>query len=145
MTILYISIGLVALCWGGYPLILRLAGGTGHLGSLILVLASLIPVVLSVWYQSATGALQIGFSNMSASTLVILTISGIVMGAGLVTFNYVVGSPLVDISTSVPIIDILMLVVTVVGGILFFMEVLTLQKVLGILLGIVAIYLLRPV
>jgi uncharacterized membrane protein len=65
-------------------------------------------------------------------------------GAGLVAFHLATTRPGVEISSVVPILDTAMLLVTALGGILFFAEALTLQKGIGVALLVAGILLLRP-
>lgn len=65
-------------------------------------------------------------------------------GAGLVAFHLVTTRPGVEISSAVPVIDTAMLLVTALGGVLFFAEALTPQKGIGVALLVVGILLLRP-
>lgn len=125
----------VALCWGGYPLIVRSAGYDGPRGALILMLAGFAPILV------------VGLMDRSgwpgAAPLVKLLVAGALMGGGLLAFYTLANSPM-DASISIPIVDVAMLLVTAVGAILLFSEPLTAQKTLGIALMVAGIALLRP-
>jgi multidrug transporter EmrE-like cation transporter len=56
----------------------------------------------------------------------------------------VVNSRQLDASTSIPIIDTAMLLVSVVGAVLFFAEPMTAKKVIGVVLLIAGIVVLKP-
>ena len=51
MTLEIVCIALVAICWGGYPLVARSSGYGGALGALILTFAGLVPISLAVLWQ----------------------------------------------------------------------------------------------
>jgi multidrug transporter EmrE-like cation transporter len=65
------------------------------------------------------------------------------MGIGLIAFNLLANAKM-DASTSIPIVDAAMLVVTASGAIYFFGEPISTQKVLGVALLLAGIALLRP-
>ncbi len=135
MTLEIVCIALVAICWGGYPLVARSSGYGGALGALILTFAGLVPIVLSVFWE--------GGARPSTSALAKLGIAGFLMGTGLVAFNRLANSPL-EASISIPIVDTAMLIVTTLGAIYFFQEAVTAQKVVGIALLVAGIVALRP-
>jgi drug/metabolite transporter (DMT)-like permease len=136
MTLEIVCIALVAICWGGYPLVARASGYGGPLGALILTFAGLVPIVLSVLWE--------GGARPSTGALAKLGIAGLLMGTGLVAFNRLANSPL-DASISIPIVDTAMLIVTTLGAIYFFHEAVTAQKVVGLALLVAGIVALRPV
>jgi drug/metabolite transporter (DMT)-like permease len=136
MTVEIVCIALVALCWGGYPLVARSSGYGGPLGALILTLAGLVPIVLSVLWE--------GGARPAPGALVKLAIAGLLMGSGLVAFNRLANSPL-EASISIPIVDTAMLIVTTLGAIYFFQESVTAAKLVGLALLAAGIVALRPV
>jgi len=128
---------IVALAWGGYPLIARSTGVGGAQGALILTLSALIPIVgITIWQGAIVRPNTIEVSK--------LIVAGMVMGIGTAAFNFVANSRQIDASISIPIIDTAMLVVSVVGAILFFAEPITARKLLGIGLLIAGIVVLKP-
>jgi drug/metabolite transporter (DMT)-like permease len=132
-----ICMAIVALTWGGYPLIARSSGVGGAVGALILTLSALIPISAVVVWQGA-------IMRPSSIELTKLVLAGIFMGMGTAAFNFVANSRQLDASISIPIIDTAMLVVTVIGAIIFFAEPVTLKKVIGIGLLIAGIVMLKP-
>jgi drug/metabolite transporter (DMT)-like permease len=132
-----ICIAIVALMWGGYPLIVRSSGIGTPIGGLILTLSALIPVsIATLWH---------GVPNKPANiALLKLTIAGVLMGIGMTAFNYVANSRRIDASISIPIIDVAMLIVSVVAAVAFFSEPVTLKKGIGLALLVAGMIVLRP-
>lgn len=135
MTV-WLYVALVAFFWGGWPLVSRSAGETGATGSLILLVAALAPVALVTLWE--------GPEMPPPVAVVKLALAGAMNGAGLVAFHLVTTRPGVEISSAVPVIDTAMLLVTALGGVLFFAEALTPQKGIGVALLVAGILLLRP-
>jgi len=133
----FIYMAIVALAWGGYPLIARASGVGGPLGALILTLSALIPIAILILWQGAV-------VRPSSTDLTRLIIAGSIMGIGTAAFNFVANSRELDASLSIPIIDTAMLVVTFVGAIIFFAEPVTLKKVIGVALLIAGMVVLKP-
>jgi drug/metabolite transporter (DMT)-like permease len=132
-----LCMAIVALAWGGYPLIARSSGVGGPLGALILTLCALVPSASLVLWQGV-------MARPSFVELTKLIVAGLIMGIGTTAFNYVVNSRQLDASISIPVIDTTMLLVTVIGAVLFFAEPLTMRKVIGIGLLIAGIVVLKP-
>jgi drug/metabolite transporter (DMT)-like permease len=132
----YLFIALVAVTWGGYPLLTRASGYPGAPGALVLTLVALVPIVLgALWHGK--------FERPSGSALGYLVAAGLMQGVGLVAFLRVATGKL-EASVSMPIIDTSMIIVTTLGAIVFFRETATVQKLLGIGLLLAGIALLRP-
>ena len=129
---------MVALTWGGYPLIVRASGVGGPTGAFVLTICALLPIVIAATVGNA-------WIKPNSSELVRLIAAGILMGVGTAAFNYIVNSRHLDASISIPIIDTSMLVVSVIGAILFFAEPITLKKILGVALLVAGIVVLKPV
>ena len=136
MSIDAVCIAVVALFWGGYPLVARTSGLGGPVGTLVLSLAGLVPVVLATL---ATGTAV----RASSDQLLRLAVAGLMMGIGLIAFNRLANGEL-DASVAIPIVDSAMLIVSTVGALWFFAEPVTVQKVVGIVLLAAGILLLRP-
>jgi drug/metabolite transporter (DMT)-like permease len=133
----YLGIAVVALFWGGYPLIARGVGIGGPLGALVLSMVSLATIATATWW---TGVEVWPTSGDVAR----LAIAGLMMGIGLLAFNAVAASRNVEATVSIPIMDTAMLVVSVVAAVLFFAEPITARKTLGLALLIAGIVVLRP-
>ena len=136
MSIDAVCIAVVALFWGGYPLVARTSGLGGPVGTLVLSLAGLVPVVVATL---ATGTAV----RASSDQLLRLAVAGLMMGIGLIAFNRLANGEL-DASVAIPIVDSAMLIVSTVGALWFFAEPVTVQKVVGIVLLAAGILLLRP-
>jgi len=136
MSIELVCIALVAVFWGGWPLVARSSGYGGPLGSLLLTAFGLIPIALAtVFYGEPVRPAPV--------VLVKLAVAGAMMGAGLVAFNIVANSRM-EASVSIPIIDSAMLIVSAAGAIYFFGESISLQKFIGFALLLAGIAVLRP-
>lgn len=133
----YVLIAIVALMWGGYPLVARSSGVGGPMGALVLTIAGLIPITGAVMWQG-------GAMRPAMPELIRLTIAGVMMGIGLVAFNAVANSRQLEASISIPIIDTAMLIVTVIGAIVFFAEPITVKKTIGVALLVAGILVLKP-
>lgn len=134
----YLWIVIVALCWGGYPLLARASGYEGPRGTLILMLAGLAPIATMTVFGAKHGS-----DWPAGPALVKLGLAGLMMGCGLLAFYNLTTGPM-DASVSIPIVDVAMLLVSTVLAILIFAEVVTLQKIIGIALLLAGIALLRP-
>jgi drug/metabolite transporter (DMT)-like permease len=133
----YLGIAIVALFWGGYPLIARGVGIAGPLGALALSVVSLSTVAAATWWTGVE-------AWPSASDLARLAIAGLMMGIGLLAFNAVAASRNVEASVSILIMDTAMLLVSVVAAMIFFAEPITLRKIVGLALLVAGIAVLRP-
>jgi drug/metabolite transporter (DMT)-like permease len=133
----YICIALVALFWGGYPLVTRSTGVTGPIVSLVMTLSAATAIAIATAWQGVP-------VRPSAGEVIKLLIAGAMMGIGLLAFNTVANSRHIHASVSIPIMDTLMLLATFIGAIVLFAEPVTPQKILGMALLIGGILLLKP-
>jgi drug/metabolite transporter (DMT)-like permease len=132
-----ICIAVVALMWGGYPLLARSSGVGTPFGALILTAFALVPIAIAtIW--SGQWVRPVG------GDLGRLIAAGVLMGIGTAAFNYVVNSRQMEASVAIPIIDTLMLLVSVIGAIALFAEPITTKKVLGVALLVAGIVVLKP-
>ena len=133
----YAWIAIVALFWGGYPLIARGANLPGPLGALILSAVSLTTI--------AAATLWTGLDAWpTGSAAIRLGVAGAMMGIGLLAFNAVAVSRQIEASVSIPIMDTGMLLVSVLAAALFFAEPITARKCVGLVLLVAGIAVLRP-
>ena len=132
----YGFIAVVALCWGGYPLLSRWSGYGEARGALILMVFGSLPILASSFSGASDGW-------PSGAAFAKLAVAGMMMGVGLVAFHALANSPM-EASLSIPIVDVAMLLVSTVGAMMFFAESITVQKTLGVLLMLGGIALLRP-
>ena len=135
MSTIVVSIAAVALFWGGWPLVARAAGETGVPGALVLSIAQIVTIAIALLVADR--------SMPPANALGTLAVAGAMMGLGLIAFNAAASSPLVEASTIIPILDTSMLIVSVIGGVWFFGEALTVRKLVGIALLLSGIVTLR--
>jgi drug/metabolite transporter (DMT)-like permease len=133
----YAWIAIVALFWGGYPLVARGANVAGSLGALILSAVSLVTIAIATWWSG-------GFAWPAPAAAARLVIAGAMMGVGLLAFNAVAVSREIEASVSIPIVDTAMLLVSVLAAVLFFSEPITLRKCAGLALLVAGIAVLRP-
>jgi drug/metabolite transporter (DMT)-like permease len=133
----YLWIAIVALFWGGYPLISRGANLGGPLGALILSAVSLTTIAAATWW---TG----GFAWPASAAVIRLVIAGAMMGIGLLAFNAVAVSRQIEASVAIPVVDTAMLIVSVIAAVVFFAEPITIKKLVGLALLVAGIVVLRP-
>ena len=133
MTLIIACIALVAFFWGGWPLVARAAGESDPYQPLVLCVAAVIPIATYTALTAST-------SFPTGLKLLTLVAAGLMMGLGLIAFGIVAGSPLIDTAISIPIINTSMLLVTVIGAIIFFREDINPQKVAGITILVIGIF-----
>ena len=131
MSFVMICIFGVAVFWGGWPLVARLAGDHGLAGSLVLAALTFLTVAVAMPLTST--------ALPGARDTALLALAGVMMGLGLIAFNAVSANPMIELSTAIPIMDTSMLLVSVIGGIWFFGEPVTARKLIGIALLIAGI------
>lgn len=127
---------LTALFFGGWPIVARTAGKTGTTGAFIMAAMALVPIGIVMMRQGVLLPMSTSWPK--------LCIAGMMMGSGLIAYNFAVSNPKVEVSIVVPTISTLMIIVTTLGGMFFFGEPLTVRKVIGITLLIAGIAFLRP-
>lgn len=133
----YLCIAVVAVLWGGYPLVARSTGIGTPIGALIVALCGLAPIAAATLWQGVV-------ARPSPVELAKLCVAGVMMGAGLLAFNAVANSRQIEASVSIPMTDTAMLLVTVVASAVFFGEPITFRKAVGIALLVAGILVLRP-
>jgi drug/metabolite transporter (DMT)-like permease len=136
MSSIVVCIVAVAVFWGGWPLVARLAGETGIAGSIIMAVMMLISIAAAGMYTGVT------LPSLRATG--VLLVAGVMMGIGLIAFYAVSSNPSVELSVVIPVLDTSMLLVSVIGGIWFFGEAVTVRKLIGIALLVIGIVTLRP-
>lgn len=133
----WISMVVVVLAWGGYPLIIRTTGVAGPMGALVLTVCALVPIGIALWWQG-------GLTRPSPNDLLRLVVAGVLMGIGTTAFNYLVNSRRLEASVAIPLVDTGMLLVSAAGAIWLYGEPLTARKVVGIGLLVLGIGVLKP-
>jgi drug/metabolite transporter (DMT)-like permease len=132
-----VCIAVVALAWGGYPLLSRSTAVAGPLGALLLTLFSLLPIATATWLDPAT-------RPPSLRDLGRLAFAGLLMGCGTTAYNTLATSRQLEASVSIPVANTAMLIVAMFAAVLFFAEPLTARKLAGVALLVGGIALLRP-
>jgi drug/metabolite transporter (DMT)-like permease len=132
----WICIALVAVFWGGYPLVARLSNFGGALGSFFLVGVSVVPIALATFWDG-------NWTLPERTQLWPMLIAGLMQGIGLLAFLRLATGKL-EASVAIPISDVSMLIVTTIGALYFFQESLGAQKLAGLALLFLGIWLLRP-
>jgi len=133
----YICISVVAVFWGGYPLVARSAGIGAPIGALVLSLSGLVTIAVTTLWQGVA-------ARPSLSELTKLCVAGVMMGIGLLAFNAVANSRQIEASVSIPIMDTAMLLATVIAAAIFFAEPITVRKLIGTSLLVAGILVLKP-
>lgn len=131
----YLWITVVAITWGGYPLMARAAGQQGPLGPVLLMLGGLIPVCIAWQVLPAPDTPSQGFPTL-------LLLAGVAMGIGLTAYHAVLTSPM-HASLSIPIINVSMLLVSTVGAVIAFAEPVSIRKLVATALLVAGIALLQ--
>lgn len=136
----YILIALTAIFWGGWPVLARLSNTDATANAPILIGFSLLSTLYYFFVHGTPNAMQ----SITASSMSYLIPAGIMLGGGMVTYSLTLQSVELDLSSSVPMVNSGMLVVTVICSIALFGDNITPQKVIGFVAVILGIYLLRP-
>jgi len=138
MNNMYILCLLVAVCWSGAPFLGRISQLNPSMMVIAIVVGSLIPILPIALYQN--------FSLVSTRALSFGVAGGIINALGLIAwYRLVSGSNdgLWELSSVLPIAIVLMAVMLVVGGKIFFGESFTVNKTIGLVLASGAIWFLR--
>ena len=126
---------LAGLCFGIWPLLMKSSGLNPSMASLVLTTVSLL-VYLTF--------LRTGFDQVALGRIVVLfaVVAGVLNGIGTLAFQKAVGGRELDLTTAVLIVIMLQLVITVVGGLLFYGDPLTGKRFLGFCTAVITAYLL---
>ena len=122
------------LCFGGWPLIMKLSGLNPIVAATVLAVAS-----LAVFLPFLKG--NVNIAELTATGVVIALIAGVINGLGSIAIQRVLASP-VEVTTGILVIIITQVVVTAIGGRLFYHETFTVNKAVGLLAAVAAIKLL---
>ena len=125
-----------AIGFGGWPLIARLSQASSLWINVVLT------VTTGLFVSLALAKDLVAQTRPSLSALGLLALAGAINAIGFLAYGKVIGNPEWEISQFLPLVVITMTLVTGLGGILFFGEVLTVKKVLGLALALVAAWLL---
>ncbi|MHB1118419.1 MAG: hypothetical protein ACYCZ7_02785 [Minisyncoccota bacterium] len=126
----------VALGFGGWPLIVR-AAGIPPLGIAVILSIGTLASVTTV------GPFLFSWDAVTRKMIYIGLLAGAVNGISFLAYSKLVANPAWDISVYVPIAIALMLIVPALGGTIFFGENFSATKTLGVLTILIGVYLLR--
>jgi len=124
---------ILALTFGVCPLVARSSGLTPGWTSAFLALGTLPIVACGFWYG---GAVPVGRS------LIIGILAGLINGIGLLAYGKLTSGQF-EISRYMPIALAVAPAIIAIGGWLFFHESLTLNKIIGVVAVVVAVWLLH--
>ena len=139
MNIIYL-LSITSICWGVWPLLVRLSGVEGVAYGPVVCLFSIVFPFYYIFVHAPSSAL----ASITIPSLTYLIPAGLIIGIGTVTFGLVLQNPELNLSSSVPIINSAMLIVTIIGSAILFGDKIDLQKIVGIIAILAGIYLLRP-
>ncbi len=126
---------IAGLCFGIWPLIMKSSGFNATMASFVLTVVSLLVYLpLLKTNFDATAFLKIG--------MLLAVASGLLNGIGTVAFQKMVGAKGMEITQGVLIVIMIQVVITAAGGRLFYGDLFTAKKILGILAAVIAAYLL---
>ena len=120
-------------CWGLWPVIKRYGNSASAFSMLIVSASALIPLISSSTFTSKI--------NFSFQQIFFFVAAGIAMGTGAKYFNQILAHKDVLIGVSIAIVNGSTTIVTVLGGVIIFGEVLTTKQIAGIASIIIGIIL----
>jgi uncharacterized membrane protein len=132
---LFLSL-IAACCFGGWPFIVR-AIGLPPLGVAVFLSAGTLMLVF------VAGPMLFPWNTVSGKMIFFGLLSGVINGIAFLAYSKLVAVPQWDISTYVPMVLALTLVISTIGGPLFFNESFSVVKTLGMVSILVGIYLIR--
>jgi len=126
---------IAGLCFGTWPLIMKSSGLNAIMASFVLTVVSLLVYLpfLKSGFDQAT---------LLKAGVILAVVAGLLNGIGTIAFQKMVGSKEVDITQVVLMVIIIQIVITAAGGRLFYHEIFTVKKVLGVVAAGLAAYLL---
>ena len=126
---------IAGLCFGTWPLIMKSSGLNAIMASFVLTVVSLLvylPFLKSGFDQAAL--LKMG--------VILAVVAGLLNGIGTIAFQKMIGAKEMDITQVVLMVIIIQFVITAAGGRLFYHELFTLKKALGVVAAGLTAYLL---
>lgn len=123
------------LCFGIWPLIMKSSGLNAIMAAFVLTAVSLlvyIPFLKGSFDQAA----------LLKTGIILAIVSGLLNGIGTIAFQKMVGAKDMDITQVVLMVIIIQVVITAVGGRLFYGDLFTVKKAGGIFAAGLAAYLL---
>jgi drug/metabolite transporter (DMT)-like permease len=128
----------VGLCWAGAPIIGRISQLSPWMMAGFVAVGTFIPIIPLLFWEN--------YHNLTTRQILLGLLAGVLNGIGLLAwYRLVTGSAqgFWNIGTVLPVAMILVCVILVFGGRIFFSEILTVQRILGLVLACGAIYCLR--
>lgn len=117
-----------------WPLIARTSGASPYATSLAVTVVSLFVLLAGVRF--------LHFGDLTTRGTLLISLSGVMAGVALLAYATLVSNPTWDISQYVPMSLILMITIGAVGGMFFYGEVVTFQKIFGLCLAIIGCWLI---
>ena len=123
------------ICFGTWPLIMKSSGLNAIMASFVLTVVSLL-----VYLPFLKG----GFDQAALlkAGVILAVVAGLLNGIGTIAFQKMIGGKEMDITQVVLLVIMIQIVITVAGGRLFYGDVFTVKKVVGIPTALIAAYLL---
>lgn len=126
---------ITAIGFGTWPLIGRASGANQAWVTTLLMVISTIVIALAQANKLMT-------EPLTGKMLALMTFAGLMNGISMIAYGQLLMEGRFSLSIVIPTILLLVTVITVVGGTIFFGEHLTTSKTIGILLACVATWLL---
>ncbi len=127
-----------AIGFGGWPLLSRASGANQLWINTILMVVSL---AVALCFAHFSGV-NVGEGLISKKGFALLCFAGLINGIGLVAFGTILTNPM-EISTWVPVTNVFITLVSVLGGVLLFSESFPPQKMIGVALALCGVWLLN--
>ncbi len=129
-TILYSLF--VAFAFSFWPIITRFGNIPAIWTAIIVNAGTVVSAIVYLVFK--------GDSTPNLKMIIIGIIAGLINGAGFLLYSHMLSNSNVSVSTVITVIDIMIPIVAMILGILFFKEAISVYRVLGLLLSIVGIY-----
>ncbi len=126
---------IAGLCFGTWPLIMKSSGLSAIMAAFVLTVVSLLvylPFLKGEFDQVA----------LLKTGIILAVVSGLLNGIGTIAFQKMIGGKDFDITQVVLMVIIIQIVITAVGGRLFYDDLFTVKKAIGIPVAGLAAYLL---
>lgn len=130
------SVFIVTCLWGGWPLVARASG----LPPLWMAIVGTTGGALAVWFSVLIFPVRLG-TFPSTQSFALGFVASVMLGLGMFWYSGLLMNA--EISKYIPIVAGCITAITVIGGMMFFQEPVTLSKGMGIVLVIIGIVLLN--
>ena len=126
---------IAGLCFGIWPLIMKSSGLNAIMAAFVLTAVSLL-----VYLPFLKGSFD--QTTFFKTGIILAVVSGLLNGIGTIAFQKMVGAKDMDITQVVLMVIIIQIVITAIGGRLFYEDLFTIKKAIGIPVAGLAAYLL---